>query len=439
MKAFMARPNATVILLGLIVASTCGSCAAPQPSTQAAHVPDDALEPVARRPGPGDELLRNVRFSRARAVTRGPKHHFFGYYGISPWNPSETLMVGLESGFHKRLPRPGEAATIGLIDVATGEWTPVAETRAWNFQQGCMLHWLSHREIIYNDRRDGRLVAVILDVVARQERKIIDRPIGAVDRRGTVALSFNFARMGRIRKVVGTAGTQDPTAGEPHPADDGIYRIDLKTGQSELIVSLDAIYRCRPLPPERESEVWINHVLINPDATRFLAIVRRSKRWYTLMVTAGMDGSGLRCVLPPGTDSSHFDWVSRDRILATFRPDQRSPRIHHMIADRSGDIRAERLGDGVLDYDGHCCVAPCGRWMITDSYRFTPERVQQLLLFDLKTGRYRVLGLYPQAPVFKKVRCDLHPRWSPSGRQICFDSTHGEQRQMYVIDIDLPG
>ncbi len=434
----MNTPSKPFVALGTTLLVACGSCAAPHTGTQPARQ-NTSLEPVARKPGPGDKLLRDVRFSKARAVTTGPKHHFFGYYGISPWNPSETLMVGLESSFHKRLPRPGEAATIGLIDVATGRWMPVSRTRAWNFQQGCMLHWLNDREILFNDRRDGRLVAVILDVVTRKERKIIDRPIGSVSRDGKVALSFNFARMGRVRRVVGTAGSKDPTEGQPHPDDDGIWRIDLATGEATLIVTLDQIYRCRPLPPNRESDVWVNHILINPDATRFLAIVRRSRRWYTLLVTAGLDGSGLRCVLPPGTDSSHFDWATPSKILATYRPKPGAPRIHHLITDRDGDVRPERLGDGVLDYDGHCTVSPCGRWIVTDSYPFTRERLQQLLLYDLKTHRYRVLGVYPQARVFKHVRCDLHPRWSPSGRQICFDSTHGPQRQMYVIDVDLPG
>lgn len=423
-----------------MLALACGSCATPQPAApQPVHEDDNALEPVARRPGNGDEVLRNVRFSKARAVTSGPKHHFFGYYGICPWNPSGTLMVGLESDFHRRLPNPDEPAVIGLIDPAKESWTPIAKTFAWNFQQGCMLHWLSDREIIYNDRRDGKLVSVILDVIARNERKVIERPIAAVNRRAQVALSFNFERMGRIRPVVSTAGTNDPTAGRPHPKDDGVWRIDLKTGKSKLIVSLDDYFRCWRLPPDKESELWLNHVLINPDATRFFAIVRRSKRWHTMLITAGMQGGDLRCVLPPGTDSSHFDWVGSDRILATFRPNQRSSRMHYIVPDReAAHGRPDHLGDGVLDYDGHCSMSPCGRWMITDSYPHTLERIQQLVLFDLKTRRYRVLGLYPQTDVEKKVRCDLHPRWSPSGKQICFDSTHGGLRQMYVMDLELP-
>lgn len=394
------------------------------------------LHPIAREPGPSDRVHPDVHVGKARAVTGGPNPHFFGYYGISPWNPSETMMVGLETGFDDRLPEPGEPATIGSIDAVTGAWRPLAETRAWNFQQGCMLHWLSDRRILFNDCRSGRIVSVILDVPSRREVRVLDRPIAAVHWSGKVGLSVNFARMGRIRKVVGVAGLADPTAGETHPNDDGVWRVDLDTGESRLIVTLDQIYRCRPLPAEQESDVWINHVLINTDASRFLALVRRGKQWHTMMFTAGLDGSDLRCVLPAWSGVSHLDWASPARIVATFRPSPEARLGHYLLMD--GREGFDRLGDGVLDYDSHCSVSPCGRWVITDSYPHTRQRLQQLLLYDLKTGMYRVLGVYPQrASASKEVRCDLHPRWSPSGRQICFDSTHGSQRQMYVLDVRL--
>jgi hypothetical protein len=52
---------------------------------------------------------------------------------------------------------PGEAAAIGLVDSQTGQFEKVAETHAWNLQQGAMLHWNplnSERQIIYNDQKN---------------------------------------------------------------------------------------------------------------------------------------------------------------------------------------------------------------------------------------------------------------------------------------------
>ena len=75
------------------------------------------------------------------AVTSGPEHHFFGYYGICPWNRSQTHLLGLQTTFQDRMPGASESASIGLIDTRTGEFEKVASTYSWNFQQGAMLHW----------------------------------------------------------------------------------------------------------------------------------------------------------------------------------------------------------------------------------------------------------------------------------------------------------
>jgi hypothetical protein len=50
-------------------------------------------------------------------------------------------------------------ATLGMVNLETMEFIPLITTRAWNFQQGCMVHWLaisSDSLIINNDLRDGK-------------------------------------------------------------------------------------------------------------------------------------------------------------------------------------------------------------------------------------------------------------------------------------------
>jgi len=95
-------------------------------------------------------------YPAARAVTTGPHHHFFGYYDKYPWDATGQYLLGLETTFIDRPPGPDDSAVIGLIDLKdASRWHPLCETRAWNWQQGTMLHWLPtapDREIIYNDR-----------------------------------------------------------------------------------------------------------------------------------------------------------------------------------------------------------------------------------------------------------------------------------------------
>ncbi len=77
----------------------------------------------------------------ARAITRGPNHHFFGYYDMLQWDATGHYMLGLETTFVDRPPQPEAPAVIGLIDVENdSRWGPLAETYAWNWQhraRGC--------------------------------------------------------------------------------------------------------------------------------------------------------------------------------------------------------------------------------------------------------------------------------------------------------------
>ncbi|CAN5445001.1 hypothetical protein BH23BAC1_BH23BAC1_06300 [soil metagenome] len=104
--------------------------------------------------------IHKVKFN-IQTLTSGPKHHFFGYYGICPWNQDETHVLSLESSFQDHLPSIEETARIGLVDVNTGRFEAVTQTNAWNLQQGAMMHWhpkFPNSQIIYNDYHEGQAV-----------------------------------------------------------------------------------------------------------------------------------------------------------------------------------------------------------------------------------------------------------------------------------------
>ena len=73
-------------------------------------------------------------------ITHGPEHHFFGYIGQSqtiPWNQSGRYIVSLRNGFQDRMPGPGEAADVILIDTENGYSIQVVDqSQGWNPQQG---------------------------------------------------------------------------------------------------------------------------------------------------------------------------------------------------------------------------------------------------------------------------------------------------------------
>jgi len=378
---------------------------------------------------PGDSRFR------VRAATRGPRHHFFGYYDKCPWDASGRYILGLETTFLDRPVAEDDVAVIGLIDQQAGDaWRPIAETRAWNWQQGCMLQWLPtapDRLIIYNDRVGGGFVSVVRDIRS-DETRTLPLPVAAVSRDGRQALCLNFARVHRHRPY-GYVGIPDPCRDDPHPANDGIWWLDLETGDHRLIVALDDIARFRPKPTMAGASHWFNHLQFNTDDTRFCFLHRWTvgDGWLTQLFTADPDGSDLR-LLADDDLVSHFDWRDAARILAWARRPQRGDRFY-LFDDGTGE--ASVVGEGVLTVDGHCSYSPDRQWILTDAYPREEQR-RRLIVYRTGDGRRIDLGAFYSPPELTgAIRCDLHPRWNRDGTAICFDSAHEAARQMYVVDV----
>lgn len=369
-------------------------------------------------------------------LTDGTRHHFFGYYDKCPWNVTGRYVLALETDFMDRPPRPDDVATVGMVDLARGnQWITLAETQAWNWQQGAMLQWLpSHpdRLIIFNARSDDRLVSVVRDVHDGSARTL-PRPIYAISHDGRSALSLSFPRIHHCRVGYGYAGVPDPLAEDLAPQEDGIWWMDLETGESQLVVSLERVAAIDPHPSMEGVHHWFNHLEFNTDDSRFVFLHRwrADKLWKTRMFTACPDGSGLFC-LAHDDYVSHFAWRDESHILA-WALQREEGVFFYLFTDQSRD--KEIVGGGVLTFDGHCSYSPDRQWILTDGYP-NAESKRPLLLFRPEDGLCVSLGRFYSPPeLLGEMRCDLHPRWNRDGTQICFDSAHEGERQLYVMDV----
>ncbi len=375
-----------------------------------------------------------------RAVTRGPRHHFFGYYDKPPWDGTGRYLLALETAFMDRPPTPADAATIGLVDTEQGDvFTPLTTTRAWNWQQGCMLHWLPtapDREIIFNDREENRFVAVIVNVQTGA-RRVLPHPIYALSPDGRTAITPNFSRLAVQRPGYGYAGVPDRWADVQLPEDDGIYAMNLDTGESRLLFSIAQIARAQWHADTMSGVMhWFNHLQFSPGGQRFCFLHRwrnpATGTWFTQLWTVNADGSMPRCVLDDDY-VSHFDWYDAGTLVAWGRQHGRGEH-YYRIPDRDGSA-VTIIGEDVFTTDGHCSFSPDRRWMLTDTYP-DPTHHRTLMLYDLAAARRVNIGQFYSPPgVSGELRCDLHPRWSRDGSQVCIDSTHTGERQMYVLDV----
>ncbi len=378
----------------------------------------------------------------AVAVTQGPKHHFFGYYDKFPWDVTGRYMLVHEVDFIDREPTGDDPADICLIDTLDGnKLTRLDETFGWHFQLGSLLQWVpgqADRKIIYNQREGDRLFAVIRDIVTGETRAL-PRPVYHVATDGEWAITLNFARLHRTRAGYGHPGTTDLSESDLCPSGDGIWRMNLNTGECELICSLEQIHTHDTDANMAKTEQWVNHLEHNPAGTRFVFLHRVMRQngdrmqLYTRMMTANVDGSGLHQLGNPPYNS-HFAWLDDDRIVIWAKRAGEAAAHYWLHTDQTDEVTI--IGEEDFDCDGHCSFSPDRKWMLTDTYPQGEKRMRTLMLYNLAEQRRVDIGQYHAPPELDgPIRCDLHPRWSRDGKKVCFDSAHEGHRQLYVVDV----
>lgn len=399
-----------------------------------------------------------------RRLTNGPKFHWFGYYDKWQFDPTGRYVLGMQVDFEHRTPRPDDVIKVGMVDLHRGDqWIELGESRAWNWQQGCMLQFVpgATAEVIWNDRvkegNEEKFVAHILNLKTRQ-RRTLPAPIYALSPNGLTAIAPDFRRLTDCRPGYGYAGIADPHRDQRAPDDSGIWKIDLRTGRRELIVPLSEIaamrYQEKSRPHHNEpqqSKHWFNHLLFAPDGKRFLWLHRwreipgtekrpplsggGAKSFSTRMFTADLNGRD-RYIVDPYGGTSHFIWRDPQHIAAwAWHPSLGQERFY-LYRDKSP--RVEPIAPTVMTENGHNTYLPRlnQRWILNDTYP-DKERLQHPYLYDTKTGQRHWLGHFYAPPRYTgEWRCDNHPRYSPDGTKVVIDSTHeGLGRQMYLIDV----
>ena len=375
-----------------------------------------------------------------RQITHGPKFHWFGYYDKLQFDPTSRYVLGMEAAFENRSPRPDDLIKVGMVDLRDGDkWIELGETRAWCWQQGCMLQWLpgSDREIIWNDREDGHFVCHILDVKSRRQRTL-PHPVYALSPDAQWAIAPSFSRLADQRPGYGYAGVEDPYRAEIAPKDTGIFHIDLRTGNQELLISVADVARI-PWPGQdlTINKQWFNHLLVNPEGTRFVFLHRlhaKNGDLISRMMSAKADGSDLRVLIGSG-GVSHFIWRDAAHVLAYSKPAADRDWGFFLYEDKTGG-KVEEIGAGILKGDGHCNYLPDKRWILNDTYP-DPKGLLHLHLFDTRKKRRVDLGDFKLPDrYYGEWRVDLHPRFSPNGRLITIDSPYtGQGRQIHLLDV----
>ena len=406
-------------------------------------------------------------------VGAGDQHHFFGYYNKTNWDRSGRYLLAQQVPFMDARLTPQLAAGIGYFDLQEGHrFHRVGATRAWNWQMGSQLQWLDAADglkLIHNERRDDQtgqypgFGSVIVDAHGGG-RRALPLPVYVVAPDSTYALCVDYRRLYVTHETIGYSEDGGPFELPLCPQDDGIHRMDLDTGATRMLVSYAQLRQFHPRASMEKAIHWVSHIEINPASSRVLFLHRWTERvkdetcFLHRLITMNPDGSDMRLLecsdhpLPQlaqdfdpsavGTfdyekseyQISHPLWRS-DREIIVWGP--HDGEIHYQLYDDTDGGAVRPVGAHVLTENGHMTFSPVDkRWLLSDTYPDPATHERILFLYDMETGTRHDLGsFYADPSLSKENRCDLHPRWSRDGRQVCIDSVHEGERQMYIVDV----
>jgi hypothetical protein len=394
----------------------------------------------------GEAAAVELKFSsKVQQITFGPGNHFFGYVGHAltiPWNQSGRYIIALKTGFYNRMPKTGEAAEIVLLDTKENyNVLTIDKTYAWNLQQGTMLYWnpnAPETQFFFNDLdpETGFVFTVLYDIKKRKrvrEYRYGNESIanGGIAPGGKYFAGINYGKITRSRKVIQYAGATDWTVGgEANPENDGLFKIDIKTGERHLMVSYKRLAAFLKIK-DPDYPIYVHHTLWNRNSDRIIFIVRGKgnedlpNKWPNAGCVIRSDGSGLSRIEYDG----HPEW-GEENLLSL--PGKDFFKLYNVdtkkVVGKIGDkgVFPTPRDDNVL--------SPDGKWYVGSN---KPTRISCVYTF------YRLAdGAYFRSPAIRTkadrsvTRIDPAPRWNRTSDAILAPGVAADgSRQLFVLKI----
>ena len=367
-------------------------------------------------------------------------HYFFAYYdmratGKNGQNPRHLCH---RVTFFDRLPTAEDVAEIGYLE--DGKFVKIAETTAWNFQQGAMLQYHPYLDntVYYNVCENGKFMTVTHNFVTG-EKQYTDRATACVSPDGKWGLAVNFGRIFAFRPGYGYAAFVDENESVNAPEDDGVFLVDMETGKSELILSYARMAGVSGLADD--AKILVNHITFSPDCNRFVMLTRDfpiyvdgKPKWHTSLMVGDRQGN-MHTLIPAGY-ASHYFWTDDEHLLIHCGIEgQNGLYLINVISGEWKRYDAPYLDGDSFVRDIHCSLSPDGNYIIGDSYPY--EGYRHVVAYSLKTGEIRTLAsALNHRDILNDCRCDLHARFVWGGSAITFDSIHDRRREIVCISTD---
>ena len=363
-------------------------------------------------------------------------NYFYGFHDKCPWSPDNTKLLAHKYTNPLKMPTADDEIQVGYFTVPDYDlFHQIGTTKTWNWQMGSMLQWMGNtNNIIFNDF-DGKYHHARAIDVEGEEHKRFNRPVAALSSDGNWALSHSFVRLRRYARAYCYPNGDEATVGDPFPADDGLYLMNLNDGEIKLLFSIKELSSFRLKKNMAECYHYFTHPLFSPNGQRFIFFhrwVENNGQTWTRMFSCNRGGSDLYLFKTSGV-VTHVSWKDNNTILS-YAYKKEAGDHYYLFKDKSDQF--EILGKQYFSSDGHPQFSPDRKYLITDTYP-DRNRIQRLIRFNMQDNYSEDLA-HIRSPLKYRgdVRCDLHPRWNRNGSAICFDSAHSGKRALCIINLD---
>lgn len=387
-------------------------------------------------------FMRLIYFNSKTSISKynlesiySSKESFFGYFDKNPGNGKGLILFHTSQFDTSKSPKQAEFIEVNLQNEETKEVLWSHKTKAFNWQQGARLQWITKTKFMFNDFDELRNM-YISKLVSINDFSITEYDLPVQDAyRDEYFLSLNYRRLTTLRPDYGYFCMPSLSKTELMDHDnDGIWRVDISSMKKKLLLSLSEIIDFEKKLEFSKSTHKVNHLQISPDGERFLFLHRyffKNIRYDRLIL--GYSNSKKIILLSDSKIISHYCWLDNNSLAIYLNNKNYGESYYHFDINKNEWMRIRGLDK---QGDGH----PSGKnmKMITDNY---PDRSGMQSLFLLNNleneESVKLLGKFYHPLKFKgSSRCDLHPRYDVDRGVIYFDSAFNGKRQLYKINLN---
>jgi hypothetical protein len=267
--------------------------------------------------------------------------------------------------------------------------------------------------------------------------RTLPRPIYIVSPDGRYALTHDFDRAKKPDiRYCDSAYPEDCIPDQDCPPDEaaraapdctGVFKMDVVTGEAQLILSLGRIADDADPAKLGRRKLWIMRESWNPSGSRVSVFIKGGLNQTWTMTPDGADARAIYDI------PSHQTWLDDVTLLEGHG--------FALYKDTDGDTSAGTLFDegppnahvtgiGTIGFGS---ALPNDDWVLADTYSIP---LQYVFLYHRPTGTFVLLARLHENAGDGIYRVDLQARTSRDGRVVTIDATHeGLGRQLYMLDI----